>query len=220
MKNSIFIILAVQFTALLLVSCNKDDDYEEFKRNGVYLNGYLHYELKSAFDGGAIADPSEGIFYRLHLYEDEYKVSPTWDKAAISISGFRYNDKTYNSWKECLETITIKELPDVGTIDINLDQGVYNGDNEQVKSVRINEFAYHPEWAFSTRAVFQPYFDITILLSNGTIVGIKYCGEVSFDNLTSVRRNLSCLFFTANSILTPWGDLSVPKIHLETLKYG
>lgn len=181
-KNTIvflFISLILAGSLTLLSGC----DNSEFPKScGVFINSRLDTKLQSAFVGGGRANPKEGYSHRFHMYEGNYSKGPNWEevKENVLITGFRYAEKTYASMGDCINRIEIHGLPDIGDIDILLNQGKYEGGNEQVSSVKVKDYSFG---AFDSNGnqVEDSKINIHIVLKGGKTIDIRYIGETPYD---------------------------------------
>ena len=164
--------------ATLVMACEKYTS-ENPKSSGIYLNEKCVVSIGSTFTGGGIADPSEGISHRCHMYEKDYEYGPRWDEvtSVITIVGFRYTGVTYSAPGQFINGITIyKDVLNLdGDLYIPLEQGEYKGGCEQVSTVRITNYD------MATVTDDDGKIDIAISLTDGRMLRIHYRGKISND---------------------------------------
>lgn len=172
-------ILMTLLSAALLLGCDKLDSGD----NGVFINGVMDADLQSAFVGGSIANPERGSSYRCHLYSDFYADGPSWDKveAKVYISGFRYAGKSYKDNGDFIDNIIICNVASIGDLEIPMNQGKYEGGNEYVSSVSIDEY-YRAPYDIDGNRKTDSRFVIRIMLKDKRRIDIRYIGKTPFDN--------------------------------------
>lgn len=177
-KNAKFVTMKRFLLALLALSlflgCN---DIQPTGKYGIFVNDLLETELKSAFVGGAVADPSIGSSHRLHIYEKNYSSGPRWNevKEVVHITGFRYTGTDYPNLGACISSITVNGPSSIGTLAIPLNQGKYEGGNELVSSVKIANYSFGSQDE-------KAQIDIRITLKDNQTIGILYSGPAHYDN--------------------------------------
>lgn len=163
----------------ILFGCEKMQSYENC---GIYVNGQLECELKSAFAGGGTADPSKGSSNRLHIYEEYFSEGPDWRKVEerVLITGFYYKGKEYSSVGESVDVIRINGLSSIGDIRIPMNQGKYEGGNDVVTSVRILEYSLG-KYDYQLNQKEDSRIKIKISLKGGQTISIIYSGLTPYD---------------------------------------
>lgn len=173
-------ILLALLTLPLFWGCN---DIQPTGKYGIFVNDLLETELKSAFAGGAVANPSLGSSHRLHIYEEYFTKGPQWDKVkeAVLVTGFLYTGTDYSNLGDCLSSITVNGLSSVGTLVIPLNQGKYEGGNELVSSVTVASYSLGTlNDDGSPKANAQ--IDIRITLKDSRTIDILYRGPTPYDD--------------------------------------
>jgi len=154
-------------------------------KNGVFINGYLHAETKSAFIGNS-------IYYGFHsfrMYEDYYSESPYWLDPAVTLKvvitgylGINWRTGGCLISREYIHTIVLYNLPSIGDLTIPLNNGIYEGGNELVSSVTINEYSFggyfYYNYEFLER---ENSVDIHIVLTDKKRIDIRYSGITPHD---------------------------------------
>ena len=170
MKRLLLALLALP----LFLGCN---DIQPTGKYGIFVNDLLEIELKSAFVGGAVADPSLGSSHRLHIYEKNFSTGPNWGevKEAVHITGFRYTGTDYSNLGACISSITINGPSSIGTLVIPLNQGKYEGGNELVSLVEIANYSFGSQDG-------KAQIDIRITLKDNQTIDILYSGPAHYDN--------------------------------------
>lgn len=169
MKKILLALLALP----LFLGCN---DIQPIGKYGIFVNDLLETELKSAFVGGAVADPSIGSSHRLHIYEKNYSSGPRWNevKEVVHITGFRYTGTDYPNLGACISSITVNGTSSIGTLVIPLNQGKYEGGNELVSSVKIANYSFGSQDE-------KAQIDIRITLKDNQTIDILYSGPAHYD---------------------------------------
>ncbi|MCQ2175532.1 MAG: hypothetical protein MJY80_04125 [Bacteroidales bacterium] len=173
-------ILLLLATIPIFFGCEK---MQPSGNNGIYVNDKLECELKSAFVGGGTADPDEGHSSRMHIYEDYYSAGPSWKevKERVWIYGFYHNGKEYSSADEFIDGIVLNGLSSIGNIKIPMNQGKYEGGNEQVSSVSIVKYSLGK---YDDKGVCQKedsQININITLKDNQTISIIYSGLTPYD---------------------------------------
>lgn len=149
---------------------------EEMKcYGGVYVNGEMKVSFKSAFAGGCCPDPHLGSSHYIYIHTEYYNEAPDWgvESEAIYFSGFYYTDQEYKSQGQELDLIKIYNIPEIGELQIEMQQGQYTGTNDRVKSVVINSYRHKADEIAD--------INIQALLFDGTIIDIIYGGTIRLD---------------------------------------
>ena len=164
----------------LFLGCS---DLQPTGKYGIFVNDLLETELKSAFFGGAVADPSLGSSHRLHIYEKSYSSGPRWDevKEVVHITGFQYTGTDYSNLGTCISSITVNGPSSIGTLAIPLNQGRYEGGNELVSSVKITNYTFSSKDENGI-AKGKAQIDIRITLKDNQTIDILYSGPAQYDN--------------------------------------
>lgn len=178
MKTLKITLLALLAT-FLLSGC---DILELSGRNGIYVDKVKVVQLQSAFTGGGCADPNKGFSYRCHLYSANYSEYPGKETPEIYIGGFRYNKKEYESSRAIIEIICINNLASVGNLQIMMNQGKYEGGNEYVSSVSIDEY-FEGEFDAEGKQQKNARFSIIIVLKDNRRIHIRYAGKIYPDGM-------------------------------------
>lgn len=184
MKKLIFFI----FVSLFFVGCEKEPEPEPMGSGGIYINGVLEKGLKSSFAGGYSRPyESEGTIYVrretfLNLYEKSYESYPTLlvdVRPNVQIHCTEeYSEKTYASSEETVDKIQIFDMPSIGDLFIRMIQGEYDGTNELVSSVSLNEYVRdNKEKGYACRV------SIDIVLKDGRKISISYNGKWKPDGM-------------------------------------
>ena len=184
-SKSIIVYKMKRFLLLLVIiplffGCEKE---QPFEKNGIYVNGQLECELKSAFAGGGVADPDEGYSSRMHIYEDYYSTCPSWKevKEKVWIYGFYYNGKEYSSAGEFINGIELNGISSMGNTYIPMNQGKYEGGNEQVSSVRIIKYSLGKYDDNGLGQIEDSQINIRITLKDNQTISIFYSGLTPYD---------------------------------------
>ena len=162
----------------IFFGCEKE---QPFEKNGIYVNGQLECELKSAFSGGGSS--ANGSSNRLHIYEKYYSASPLWNevKERVLIQGFCYAGKEYDSKGDSISQISINGLSSIGDLLILLDQGKYEGGNDLVSSVKIVKYSFGKS-DDELNPTDNVQVKIKVILKDEQTIDIFYSGSTSFDN--------------------------------------
>lgn len=185
MKHLIKSLTLILFSVLTLAACSNDD---EITTNGsaimstgsVKVDGNECCQLKSAFSDGGVADPSRGSSFILELYKDNYAKCPSWELCEVLIEGFEYNDKTYGNLTEEVERIVIKNLPNIGQLNVNLNQGKYEGTNEKVESVDVQKLEF-PAVDEKGNMKKPGNVSLAIKIKDGTVIRVNYSGTIQWN---------------------------------------
>lgn len=180
MRKALYMFLV---SVLALAGCTKDD-YVFKGENGIFVDGVKVVPIESAFVGGGIADPTVGASHRFHMYSDYHEKGPRWNEvpSVVTIYGFFPAGTDYKFPGQHLSYIGI----DLGgahgleELAIKLDQGVYKGDNELVKSVSVNSYHFG-KYDVKGGQIEDAVIDIRIILEDSTVIDIKYKGLTPFD---------------------------------------
>lgn len=164
----------------IFFGCEKERPSE---KSGIYVNGQLECELKSAFVGGGIADPNEGHSSRMHIYEDYYSAGPSWTevKERVGIYGFSHNGIEYSSAGEFINRIELYGISSIGNIIIPMNQGKYEGGNEQVSSVSVAKYSLGKYDDEGLRQIEDSQINIKITLKDNQTISILYSGVTPYD---------------------------------------
>lgn len=169
--------------ALLIVplfwGCN---DIQPTEKNGIFIDNRLETELKSAFAGGAIANPSAGHSHRLHIYEEYFTEGPKWNevKEDVLVTGFLHRGTDYPNLGDCISSLTVNGPSSIGTLVIPLNQGKYEGGSELVSSVTIASYSLgtlNDDGSTKENA----RIDIRITLKDSRTIDIRYSGPTPYD---------------------------------------
>lgn len=152
-------------------------------KSGLYINGKLETELRSAFAGGGTANPAEGHSNRMHIYEKYYSKGPIWSevKEKVLINGFSYTEKTYSGLGETINHIKLKGLSFTDELYIPMNQGNYEGGNEQVSSVKIVKYSLG-KYDSNGKQIENAEIEIEISLKDSQTISIIYSGLTPYDN--------------------------------------
>ena len=172
MKRIILIVLAVAS----LAGCGKMLITE---RNGVFIDNAKKIELRSAFDGGNDPSPDYSCNW-VYIFPEKYSEDQdlTGIQYAVYIEGIETEGKEYKGHGDNICKITVNDLASVGDLVIPMNQGVYEGGNELVSSVKIVEYSNGAIDKDGNR-VEPSRFIFEIGLVDGRTVVIRYVG-VSF----------------------------------------
>ena len=183
MKKIFYLLAVVLSTAF--ASCSNDDNViEDVEQpnalvSRVALNEKNCYNLLAAFDQGGVANPDEGSWYGLYLFDFEVESAEVaeWSKAKVYIEGLQKRGRDYENIKDCLTGITLYDIPDVGIVHISLNEGVYEGQSELVSAVNIESFdtgSYDSKTGQKENANIK----ISIILKNSSVLELRYVGAV------------------------------------------
>lgn len=152
-------------------------------KSGLYINGKLETELRSAFAGGGTANPAEGHSNRMHIYEKYYSEGPIWSevKEKVLINGFSYTGKTYSGLGETINRIKLSGLSFTDELYIPMNQGNYEGGNEQVSSVKIVKYSLG-KYDSNGKQIENAEIEIEISLKDSQTISIIYSGLTPYDN--------------------------------------
>lgn len=152
-------------------------------KSGLYVNGQLETELRSAFAGGGCANPNEGDSSRMHIYEGYYSEGPIWSEVTekVLIQGFNHNGKTYSGLGETINSIKINGLSFMDNLLIPMNQGIYEGRNEQVTSVKIVKYSLG-KYDGRGNQIEDAEIEIEISLKDSQTISIIYSGLTPYDN--------------------------------------
>lgn len=170
------------FLAIIPVffGCNK---VSSSKKSGLYINGQLETELRSAFAGGGCANPNEGDSNRMHIYEGYYSEGPNWSevKEKVLIEGFSHTGKTYSGLGETINSIKVNGLSSIDGLWIPMNQGNYEGGNEQVASVKIVKYSLG-KLDNKGNQIEDSEIEIEISLKDSQTISIIYSGLTPYDD--------------------------------------
>ncbi len=144
-------------------------------------DGAIVYPIQSVFTGGSslIDSPDGNIIgtHRSFFYKEKYDFSlySRETQPIVEMHGVLYKDVTYSRPGQKVDHIMIKGI-DVSlglgaSLDIQLNQGVYEGTNELVKEVQFNSYK------FSHYQTKDCDIDIIITTSKGIIISIHFADE-------------------------------------------
>lgn len=204
MRKIVYVLLGTISVIFLCSSCNKNNEYVPepepvAENNYLMVNGVENSKLYCAFAyeyssyKTGIQTPGDpiGKGYEIGLYNDNYSKYPgPARKANVVVSGVFHFDKTYKSAADCIDFITLSNLPNISLLRIVLNQGIfkgvdnetnkdaYDGDNELVSSVVIDTFDGVGPFRNKDNNV---TVHIKIVLKDSTIIEFNYKGAVSYD---------------------------------------
>lgn len=192
----------IAFAVLLsaLLGCTKEEivsDYADSnaliikpagmaKADGVIVTreGAFVYPIQSVFVGGAsLIDYPDGEkigSHRSYFYKEKYDFSlyRREVKPIVEMHGVLYKDVAYSRPGQKVDHILINGIDDslgLGTsLDIQLNQGVYEGTNELIKDVRFNSYKFSSS---STNHTKDCDIDIIITTSKGDVISIHFANE-------------------------------------------
>lgn len=180
MRKSLYMFLVF---VLALAGCTKED-YVFKGENGIFVDGVKVVPIESAFVGGGIADPTVGASHRFKMYNKHFETGPSWDEVSsvVSIFGFIYNDTEYKLPGQHLSCVGISlgGAHGLDGLGVELDQGVYKGSNDLVKSVKVKSY-YFGRHDVNGKQIEDSVIDISIKLKDSTVIDIKYKGLTPFD---------------------------------------
>lgn len=176
------------FVCFAFAGCSSDDDDPVVvtETNCISYNGKVCYKLASAFAGGGIANPSEGASHRFNAFTKEYTSYPDEEIAEpeLSIERFSYADKQYAGNGDDFERIILNNIPEIGTVNIKLNQGVVvaeDANNTRVSAVTVHSYNHGTIDDKGNRS--NANIHITITLDTKNVIDIKYTGKVRSDGL-------------------------------------
>lgn len=145
----------------------------------------LVYTIGSVYVGGGTANPSEGSSHRSHFYHEKFADNPnrTGVEALVTIRGFRHNGVDYTLPGQFIDQILINGLDEslgLGSpLYIPMNQGKYEGGNEQIKDVQIKSYSfasYNEQEGHQNRDA-----DINIVITStaGDFITIRYANDLT-----------------------------------------
>lgn len=111
----------------------------------------LFVPIGSAFSGGGIIDPSDRYSLRISFYNGKYsqeseEIMTRSIEPLVEIKGFVYYGVDYTKPGQSIDQIKINGIDEslgLGSrLDIKMNQGCYEGDNELIKDVVIHSFKF------------------------------------------------------------------------------
>lgn len=176
MKKALTILGMALFVCCSLISlssCSSDD--EEKNESCIIIDGERCVKLYSAFESGVFG-PSGAVSYNVRMYDEMYSEFPSFVKETVRIS-FLYENKKYENDIDALESISVSNIPNVGGVHVNFNQGVFDESNDQVSSVDIRN--YHKGQNNTGKGTVEnSNIDIFIKLKNNKTMEIKYVGKI------------------------------------------
>ena len=180
--KKIFYLLAVVLCAAF-ASCSNDqfDNY-------VKMNDRVCYDIKSAYftfgpnftydyDGYDVClFDTEITIQDLKKQKEEHRLDLNRD-TKVKILAIRHLEKTYEDPREYVDYLRLEDIPDVGTLIVHLNQGVYEGDNELVSDVRVETFDVGTSDKETGRR-HDANFKISVTLKDGRVIDVRYAGEM------------------------------------------
>mgnify|MGYP007069885309 CR=1 FL=1 len=150
-----------------------------FKPGGLFCTEAIIYPIGSAFGSGSIANPNIGISHTTAYFREKYEVYsdiPDTEHAIVYISGFEHTGVTYTEPGQSIDYIYVGGH-DVSSrlgseLRIPLNQGIYEGGHELIRSVKIN--AYQLSGA-------SHEINIAITTKAGDSINIFYKGTLKHD---------------------------------------
>lgn len=148
-------------------------------------DGTLVYTIGSVFVGGGIADPSKGSSHRCHFYQEKFTEGPDWDEveALVTIYGFRHKGIEYNLPGQYIDRIIVNGLDEslgFGTcLNIPMNQGKYEGGNEQIKDVQIKSYKFASYIDYEGHQNKDADINIVISSTAGDIITIRFANDVT-----------------------------------------
>lgn len=180
MRKVLYMFLVV---VLALAGCTKED-YVFNGENGIFVDGVKVVPIESAFVGGGVSNPSKGSFHRFNMYSEYYENGPSWHEvlSVVYINGFRYKGTEYTSPGQYLSFVgfSLGGAHGLDGLGVELDQGVYKGSNDLVKSVKVKSY-YFGRDDVNGKQIEDSVIDISIKLKDSTVIDIKYKGLTPFD---------------------------------------
>lgn len=189
--NRILSILALSAICVyFFTACSNNDDDWNPDNNVITCNGKVCTYLVSAFDGGGIADPEEGLGVILNIFDKSYTSYPSGEVPTVRIGGLYHPDKTYKGNGDHLQRIHLGFV-DKYYVSILLNQGVYEGKetkapnigelNAHVSSVIIHSYSLGKKDSNGNRT--NANIHITITMDDSSVIEVKYSGKVLFDGM-------------------------------------
>ena len=146
MMKSIRISLSMLMIVAALSSCEKmaiDKTYGNalIIRSARADNIVGTYSIGSAYQGGSVVG-SDYVYFHLKLYPEKYSSPPDpFVNTIVEINGNIRSQKEVKDLGECVDQIVINGLDEslgLGSrLDILMNHGVYEGDNEKIKEVSV-----------------------------------------------------------------------------------
>lgn len=164
MRRNLFLLLpAVLLVLPFSMSCDKDSLAKNEKKAEIVIKSAtasktevipigtaFTYSFKWTINPEPVYHEGDGTWSRLLFYKEELVSLPETGEAAhclAVIESFRDADIAYTNLGLTINRITIFNADSLGfgeTIDIPMNQGKYEGGNDQITSVIIKSFDYSP----------------------------------------------------------------------------
>ena len=141
--------------------------------------------IGSALTGGGLIDPSLGnsryiSFYQGRYTQDSEEIIKRSVEPIIILNGFVYYNVAYTRPGQFINQIIINGIDEslgLGKrLDINMNQGQYEGDNELIKDVLIYSLKF-ASFKDSYHMNKDCDMDIVIITTNGVIISIHFANE-------------------------------------------
>lgn len=185
---------------LALLGCTKEERFSDYaesnaliikpagmaKADGAIITreGIFVYPIQSVFVGGSslIDYPDERIIgsHRSCFYKEKYDFSlfRRETEPIVEMRGVMYKNVAYSRPGQKVNQIMINGIDEslgLGTnLDIQLNQGVYEGRNELIKDVRFNSYKFSSS---STSHTKDCDIDIIITTVKGDVISIHFANE-------------------------------------------
>lgn len=169
--------------SVCILGCNKSEETTITNSGGISIDDVQQEELKSAFKGGGTVEPTEGDWSIFYIFSDYYPEYPSRIKEKISIEGFYYTGKEYTDDKDAVERISLYDIPSIGNLIIPMNQGKYEGGNELVSSLTINEFFEGRIDFYGENSIEDARVSISIVLKDNCRIDIRYVGSALWDGM-------------------------------------
>ena len=184
--KQIYNTIIVAIILLTLSSCGKNGlDIDAPDGNVLTIKPSIgetvFYPLESAFSGGGAY--KDYYTHRCRFYKEKYQAAPVVNKveAIVGIYGILDWDVDYTDASQCIEAIVINGLHEslgLGTqLNINMNQGKYEGDSELIKSVQILSYKL-PTYDAEGNSNNDSDINIIITTTAGDVITIRFSNTV------------------------------------------
>ena len=165
------------------MGCEKEDPKTLYGTGAIYIDNEIYKELGTISCGGSTSNPDEGHTHFCRMFEGVYSRFGLHEaEPIVRTFGYVYLDRTYPDFAEVLKEIRLYGLPGIGDLKIGLNQGKYEGGNEQVSSVDIKEYFLGKKDNIGN-TIELGRIDIEIILKEGRKINICYTGQLLADIL-------------------------------------
>ncbi len=135
--------ICLLFLTMSFLGCEKEEYYDKYEVNGLYVNGVLEKELKCSGVGGRTSAPFEEEYhYALRFFSDYREFDDGYEGSAdCSIFGWKPGGYDMSGYKYDIMSVAIMPTS-LGRIHAEIPQGVFK-ESWGIKNVIIKKSQIH-----------------------------------------------------------------------------